>query len=56
MKMNDFAGAVKNKPNQTQLQTNHPNFQISPKILHFPPNLQKNQPRKGSKATEKFPN
>ena len=29
MKMNDFAGAVKNKPNQTQLQTNHPIFKIS---------------------------
>jgi len=27
MKINDFAGAVKNKPKQTQLQTNHPNFQ-----------------------------
>jgi hypothetical protein len=34
----------------------HPIFQISPKIHHFFPNLQKNQPRKGSKATEKFPN
>jgi hypothetical protein len=27
MKMNDFADAVKNKPNQTQLQANRPNFQ-----------------------------
>jgi len=30
MKINDFADAVKNKPNQTQLQTNHPIFQIFP--------------------------
>ena len=29
MKINDFADAVKNKPNQTQLQTNHPIFKIS---------------------------
>jgi len=34
--MSDFAGAVKNKPNQTQLQTNHPIFQkISQKPLFF---------------------
>ena len=30
MKINGFSDAVKNKPNQTQLQTNHPNFQIFP--------------------------
>jgi hypothetical protein len=35
MKMNGFAYAVKNKPNQTQLQTNHPIFKISLKNSLF---------------------
>jgi hypothetical protein len=44
MKINGFADAVKNKPNQTQpvvslsnlLQTNHPIFQIFPQKPLFP--------------------
>ncbi len=35
MKMNGFADAMKNKPNQTQLQTNHPIFKISLKNPYF---------------------
>jgi hypothetical protein len=37
MKINDFAGAVKNKPNQTQLQTNHPIFQKNRQKSQFSP-------------------
>jgi len=33
--MNDFADAVKNKPNQTQLQTSHPVFQKKRKKPYF---------------------
>jgi len=39
MKIYGFSNAVKNKPNQTQLQTNHPIFKISlknPKFLKNP--------------------
>jgi hypothetical protein len=36
MKMNDFADAVKNKPNQTQLQTSRPIFQNFPQKPLFP--------------------
>jgi len=35
MKINGFSDAVKNKPNQTQLQTNHPIFKISLKNPYF---------------------
>jgi hypothetical protein len=37
MKIYGFADAVKNKPNQTQLQTNHPIFQNFLKNILFPP-------------------
>jgi hypothetical protein len=36
MKMNGFAYAVKNKPNQTQLQTHHPIFQKNCQKPLFP--------------------
>jgi len=35
MKIYGFSNAVKNKPNQTQLQTNHPIFKISLKNPNF---------------------